>query len=132
MVPVDLEAWSRVLDAHWSGWMSVDFTLASCRRTLGLDAYRWSRILLDEFHEVAHDCSESGCSQPASCRKGQLARIVSSLRADSRFGLTGTPEAMLRSCLRSAARLFRAECETEDSARRFARGFFRTNAVELD
>lgn len=106
----DAAAWSKIMQAQqsktrWAG--------------MALDCYRWSRVVLDEFHELAQG-------------RGRLHLAVSALRSDARFGLTGTPEAMLQNSMRSAARLFGAECETQESALRFVRTFFRTNAVELD
>eukprot|EP00746_Dinoflagellata_sp_MGD_P000509 gnl/MRDRNA2_/MRDRNA2_100913_c0_seq1.p1 gnl/MRDRNA2_/MRDRNA2_100913_c0~~gnl/MRDRNA2_/MRDRNA2_100913_c0_seq1.p1 ORF type:complete len:1165 (-),score=203.16 gnl/MRDRNA2_/MRDRNA2_100913_c0_seq1:211-3705(-) len=98
---------------------------------IALEGYHWRRVILDEFHELAN------CGQLCAVRsyKFRYARkVLGFLQSSARWGVTGTPEELLRSTgdARRAASIFQCQFNAAQSARRFCEQYYRSSRAELD
>lgn len=94
------------------------------QRGLALEAYRWRRVILDEFHELAG----------LGCRFYAATQVLRFLQSAIRWGVTGTPEELLRSTgsAQRAAKIFHCELNARRSAQRFCEQYYRGSRLELD
>lgn len=90
---------------------------------VALEGYCWRRVILDEFHELANG------AQFRSARK-----VLRFLQSSARWGVTGTPEELLRSTgdAQRAAGIFQCQLNAVRSARRFCEHYYRSSRAELD
>lgn len=114
-------------NSELTGWLQGQETW---ERGLALDCLVWRRLIIDEVHEMVHTCDAS-CPKP--CGRGALVRRLRAIKSERRWGMTGTPEEVLRSpsSLECLGLIFRTDFNSGASARRFVEHYFRTNQVEL-